>query len=87
MSRKLVRISLTAASWQDLVGAWTRLGFALDPDGAGVTLADGVALAFVASDDPARRAAVGLSAGPGDAPALPPARLRAVFSWLRPRRR
>ncbi len=70
MSRKLVRISLTAASRQDLVGAWTRLGFALDPDGAGVTLADGVSLAFCASDDPARRVSVGLSAGPGDAPAL-----------------
>lgn len=71
MPRKLVRISLTAASRQDLVGAWTRLGFALDATGDGVTLADGVVLAFSASDDPARRASVGLSAGPGDAPALP----------------
>ncbi len=71
MPRKLVRISLTAASRQDLVGAWTRLGFALDATGDGVTLADGVVLAFAASDDPARRASVGLSAGPGEAPALP----------------
>jgi hypothetical protein len=69
--RKLVRISLTAASRADLVGAWGRLGFALDADGGGVTLADGVALAFAASDDPAQRASVGLSAAPGEAPAMP----------------
>lgn len=71
MSRKLVRISLTAASRSDLVGAWARLGFALDPDGAGVTLADGVSLAFAASDDPARQVSAGLSAVPGETPALP----------------
>ncbi len=70
MSRKLVRIFLTAASRADLVGAWARLGFALDADGAGVTLADGVALAFAASDDVARRASVGLSAAPRETPAM-----------------
>ncbi len=83
MSRKLVRISLTAASRQDLVGAWTRLGFALDPDGAGVTLADGVALVFAASDDPTRRVSVGLSAGPGDAPAMPAGEAADCFHLVR----
>jgi hypothetical protein len=83
MSRKLVRISLTAASRQDLVGAWARLGFALDPDGAGVTLADGVVLAFSASDDPAGRAAsVGLSGGPGEAAALPSGEMAGCFHLI-----
>jgi hypothetical protein len=69
MSRKLVHIALTAASRQDLVGAWTGLGFALDAAaGGGFALRDGVRVDFLATDDPARRAAsVGLSAGPGDA--------------------
>ncbi|MGO8739366.1 hypothetical protein [Rhodoblastus sp.] len=82
MSRKLVRISLTAASRQNLVGAWTRLGFALDPDGAGVTLADGVSLAFCASDDPERRVSVGLSARPGDAPPLPAGEVSGCFQLV-----
>ncbi|MCI4680008.1 hypothetical protein K9U39_11570 [Rhodoblastus acidophilus] len=78
--RKVARIALTAASRQDLVGAWTRLGFALDPGGNGVTLADGVALAFAATDDPARRAAsVGLSAAPGAPPSLPVDEAAACF--------
>ncbi|WP_298354425.1 hypothetical protein [Rhodoblastus sp.] len=82
MSRKLVRISLTAASRADLVGAWTRLGFALDADGAGVTLADGVVLAFAASDDPARRASVGLSAGSGETPAMPASAAAGCFQLV-----
>ena len=57
---------------QDLAQAWARLGFALDASGAGVALADGVALDFIASKDPAsRRALIGLSAGEAAAPALP----------------
>jgi hypothetical protein len=80
--RKLVRISLTAANRADLVGAWTRLGFALDPDGAGVTLADGVALAFAASDDPARRTSIGLSAAQGEAPSLPEGEAAACFQLV-----
>jgi hypothetical protein len=70
MPRKLVHIALAAASRQDLVGAWAGLGFALDAaTGGGFALRDGVRVDFLATDDPARRAAsVGLSAGPAEAP-------------------
>jgi hypothetical protein len=70
MPRKLVHIALDAGSRQDLVGAWTALGFALDAaTGGGFALRDGVRLDFLATDDPPRRAAsIGLSDGPADAP-------------------
>jgi len=67
MSRKLVHVALTAASRQDLVGAWTRLGFTLDSGGAGVTLADGDRLDFLARVDAAQTSvAAGLSGAPGE---------------------
>ncbi|WP_298428259.1 hypothetical protein [Rhodoblastus sp.] len=67
MSRKLVQVALTAASRQDLVGSWARLGFTLNPTGDGFALADGVVFDFLASDAPGRQTAtVGLILQPGD---------------------
>jgi hypothetical protein len=72
MPRKLVHVALAASRPQDLAQAWARLGFALDASGAGVALADGVALDFVASKDPtSRQASIGLSANGIAAPAMP----------------
>jgi hypothetical protein len=72
MSRKLVHVALSASRPQDLAQAWARLGFALDASGAGIALADGVALDFIASKDAAsRRALIGLSAEDSAAPATP----------------
>ncbi|MDI9848703.1 hypothetical protein QM467_11615 [Rhodoblastus sp. 17X3] len=63
MPRELVHVALAAPRPQDLAKKWARLGFALDASGVGVALADGVALDFIGSKDPAsRRALVGLSA-------------------------
>jgi hypothetical protein len=72
MPRKLVHVALAASRPQDLAQAWARLGFALDASGAGVALADGVALDFIASKDGALRGAlIGLGAEESASLAMP----------------
>jgi hypothetical protein len=51
MPRKIAALTLAGARKSELAGAWARLGFALDPLGDAITLADGVALAFFAAED------------------------------------
>jgi hypothetical protein len=71
MPRKLVHIAL-ADSLRNLAEQWRRLGFAMDGQGIGFTLADGVRLEFVAGNDVA---VAGLSAAPAELsdhePAIP----------------
>jgi len=51
MPRKLFHLTVVAARKRDLVLAWERLGFAVDPDRGCIALADEVVLDFFAPDD------------------------------------
>jgi hypothetical protein len=65
MSRPIARITLVADPREDLAEGWRKAGFTLAASGVGLSLADGVGVAFSG----AGCARVGLGGEPGSAPA------------------